>query len=63
MTAGTNSPRFEVNPNDGGDLNDPHPIEAYPDILFGPDYPTSILLPIPFVLPFFDGFESGDTLA
>ncbi len=36
---------------------------AYPDILFGTDYPTSIELPIPFVLPFFDGFESGDALA
>ena len=61
--AGTNWNRFEVNPNDGGDLNDPHPIAAYPEILFGPDHPTSIELPIPFVLPFFDGFESGDTSA
>jgi len=59
--AGTNWNRFEVNSNDGGDLNNPNCTVAYPLILFGPDYPTSIELPIPFILPFSDGFESGDT--
>ncbi len=61
--AGTNWNRFERNSNDGGDLNDPNYIVANPDILFGPDHPTSIELPIPFVLPFWEGFEAGDTSA
>jgi len=59
--AGTNWERFERNSNDGGDLNNPNYIVAHPAILFGPEYPTSIELPIPFLLPFSDGFESGDT--
>ena len=61
--AGTNWERFERNDNSGGDLNNPNYTVAYPDILFGPDHPTSIELPIPFILPFFDGFESGDASA
>ncbi|PWB67968.1 MAG: hypothetical protein C3F15_17235 [Holophagae bacterium] len=61
--AGTNWERFERNDNSGGDLNNPNWTVAYPDILFGPDYPSSIELPIPFILPFWDGFESGDTSA
>ena len=45
--AGSNFPRFEVNPNHGGDLNgDDPPVIAYPEILFGPDHPSRILLPI-----------------
>ncbi len=45
--AGSNYPRFEVNPNHGGDLNgDDPPVIAYPEILFGPDHPSRILLPI-----------------
>jgi len=45
--AGSNSPRFEVNPNHGGDLNgDDEPVIAYPEILFGPDHPSRILLPV-----------------
>jgi putative CocE/NonD family hydrolase len=59
--AGTNWDRFERNDNSGGDLNDPHYQEAHPDILFGPDYPSSIALPTPVV--FGDGFESGGTPA
>jgi predicted acyl esterase len=44
--AGSNYPRFEVNPNHGGDLNgDDPPVVAYPRILFGPDHPSRILLP------------------
>ena len=61
--AGTNWERFERNDNSGGDLNNPDYTVAYPDILFGPEYPTSIELPIPSILPFWDGFESGDTSA
>ena len=61
--AGTNWNRFERNTNDGGDLNDPNYVVAYPDILFGPDYPSSIELPIPFVLPFWESFDAGDTTA
>ena len=45
--AGSNWPRFEVNPNHGGDLNgDEEPVIAYPEILFGPDHPSRILLPV-----------------
>jgi predicted acyl esterase len=59
--AGTNWDRFEINDNSGGDLNDPQYQVARPAILFGPDYPSSIELPIPVV--FTDSFESGDTSA
>jgi predicted acyl esterase len=44
--AGTNWDRFERNSNDGGDLNDPNYVVAYPEILFGPDHPSSVELPI-----------------
>lgn len=44
--AGTNWDRFDRNSNDGGDLNDPNYVVAYPEILFGPEYPSSIDLPI-----------------
>jgi predicted acyl esterase len=57
--AGTNWDRFEVNPNDGGDLNNPNPILANPEILFGPQYPSAIFLPVYYL--FDDGFETGDT--
>jgi len=59
--AGTNWERFEINSNDGGDLNNPSYIDADPEILFGPQYPSAILLPFPPL--FVDGFESGDTSA
>jgi len=59
--AGTNWERFERNSNDGGDLNNPNYIVANPEILFGPQYPTALLLPFPVL--FADGFESGDTSA
>ena len=59
--AGTNYPRFERNDNSGGDLNNPNYQVAQPDILFGPQYPSAILLPLPAL--FADGFESGDTSA
>ncbi len=46
--AGSNYPRFEVNPNDGGDLNAPGPgLVAHPVLLFGPGYPSRLLLPSP----------------
>ena len=44
--AGTNWKRFERNSNDGGDLNNPNYIVANPEILFGPDHPSSVELPI-----------------
>ena len=44
--AGTNWDRFEINSNDGGDLNDPSYVVANPEILFGPDHPSAIELPI-----------------
>ncbi len=59
--AGTNWSRFERNSNDGGDLNNPNYIVAHPEILFGPDYPSALLLPFPAL--FADGFELGDTSA
>jgi predicted acyl esterase len=45
--SGTNSPRFEVNPNDGSDLNDPDAlIVARPALLFGAETPSRLELPI-----------------
>jgi predicted acyl esterase len=45
--SGSNWPRFEVNPNHGGDLNGDEPgIIARPDLLFGPEYPSRLTLPI-----------------
>ena len=49
--SGTNSPRFEVNPNHGGDLDGAaSSVVARPDLLFGPDHPSRLELPVP-VLP------------
>jgi len=46
--SGSNYPRFEVNPNDGGDLNHPGPgVVAHPAILLGPATPSRIELPSP----------------
>ncbi len=59
--AGSNWDRFEVNPNDGGDLNNPNYIPANPAILFGPEHPSAIYLP--FSPLFADDFESGTTAA
>jgi putative CocE/NonD family hydrolase len=45
--SGSNSPRFEVNPNHGGDLNgDEPPVRARPDLLFGGDSPSVLTLPV-----------------
>jgi predicted acyl esterase len=45
--AGSNAPRFEVNPNNGGDLNAPGAlVVALPVLLFGPDYPSRLDLPV-----------------
>jgi uncharacterized protein len=44
--AGSNWPRFEVNPNDGADLNAGTPIVARPRLLLGPEYPSALLLPV-----------------
>lgn len=45
--SGSNSPRFEVNPNDGGDLNQPGPgVIGHPDLLVGPDHPSHLDLPV-----------------
>ncbi len=44
--AGSNWPRFEVNPSDGGDIDNGTPIVARPELLFGADYPSAILLPL-----------------
>jgi len=43
--AGSNWPRFEVNPNDGGGFDNPTLTVARPELLFGDDYPSAILLP------------------
>ncbi|MGD1148739.1 MAG: CocE/NonD family hydrolase [Thermoanaerobaculaceae bacterium] len=46
--SGSNAPRFEVNPNDGGDLNNPSAGEvAHPVLLLGPDHPSRLELPVP----------------
>jgi len=45
--SGTNWPRFEVNPNDGGDLNIPaSPVVARPVLRFGPAHPSRLELPV-----------------
>jgi predicted acyl esterase len=45
--SGSNAPRFEVNPNHGGDLNgDDPPSVAQPDLLFGPEYPSRLVVPV-----------------
>ena len=46
--SGSNAPRFEVNPNDGGDLNAPSAgTVAHPVLLLGPDHPSRLELPVP----------------
>ena len=46
--SGSNAPRFEVNPNHGGDLNgEESAILALPELLFGPDHPSRLELPVP----------------
>lgn len=44
--AGSNWPRFEVNPNDGGDPGTGTPVVARPRLLFGPGHPSALLLPV-----------------
>ncbi|MFI5167199.1 MAG: CocE/NonD family hydrolase [Thermoanaerobaculales bacterium] len=45
--SGSNAMRFEVNPNNGGDLNNPGPgVVAHPVLLLGPDYPSRLELPV-----------------
>jgi hypothetical protein len=45
--SGSNWPRFEVNPNDGGDLNLDIPGDvAHPRLLFGSDHPSRLELPV-----------------
>jgi predicted acyl esterase len=44
--SGSNSPRFEVNPNHGGDLNGNEPgVAARPQIMVGPDSHSRLVLP------------------
>jgi len=46
--SGSNSPRFEVNPNHGGDLNgDGPPVVARPLLLVGAPYMSRLELPVP----------------
>jgi predicted acyl esterase len=46
--SGSNSPRFEVNPNHGGDLNgDDPPVVARPRLLVGAPYMSRLELPVP----------------
>lgn len=48
--SGTNAPRFEINPNDGSDLDQPDTrVVARPALLFGPENPSRLELPV--VLP------------
>jgi predicted acyl esterase len=46
--SGSNWPRFEVNPNDGADLNlETEGVVARPRLLFGGEYPSRVELPVP----------------
>jgi len=53
--AGSNWPRFEVNPNDGGSLDEPpeEGVVAHPRLLTGATHPSSLELPVrtPSVTP------------
>lgn len=45
--SGTNAPRFEVNPNHGGDLSgDDPPVIAAPGLLMGAQFPSRLVLPV-----------------
>jgi len=44
--AGSNWPRFEVNPNDGGDIDSGTPTVAHPILLFGPEHRSVLQLPV-----------------
>lgn len=45
--SGSNWPRFEVNPNNGADLNiESTPVVARPQLLFGGDHPSRVELPV-----------------
>ncbi len=44
--AGSNWPRFERNPNDGGDLRTGTPVVVHPMVLFGDRYPSALHLPV-----------------
>jgi predicted acyl esterase len=44
--AGSNWPRFEVNPNDGGPIDAGQPTIARPAILTGPATPSALVLPV-----------------
>ncbi|HNX51212.1 MAG TPA: CocE/NonD family hydrolase, partial [Thermoanaerobaculaceae bacterium] len=45
--SGSNWPRFEVNPNHGGDLNSPGAARvAHPTLLVGPAHPSRLELPV-----------------
>jgi putative CocE/NonD family hydrolase len=44
--AGSNWPRFEINPNDGADIESGTPTVARPKLLFGPDFPSALELPV-----------------
>ncbi|HPC84101.1 MAG TPA: CocE/NonD family hydrolase [Thermoanaerobaculaceae bacterium] len=45
--SGSNRPRFEVNPNTGGDLNSPgQGTVAHPVLLVGPTYPSRLEVPV-----------------
>ena len=47
VVSGSNAPRFEVNPNDGGSLDTSRPgIVARPHLLTGSSYPSRLLLPV-----------------
>jgi hypothetical protein len=45
--SGTNHPRFEVNPNDGGPIDTGTPLVATPTLLLGPATPSALVLPEP----------------
>ncbi|HUK12800.1 MAG TPA: CocE/NonD family hydrolase [Thermoanaerobaculaceae bacterium] len=47
VISGSNAPRFEVNPNDGGDLDQPSAgVVAHPALLLDRDHPSRVELPV-----------------
>lgn len=46
--SGSNHPRFELNPNHGGPIDGDEPARvARPSILYGGEYPSALVLPVP----------------
>ncbi len=62
FVSGNNYPRFEVNPQDGSTLysGNSTPMDSDITIYMGPDYPSSLLIPVPYGSTYFPADLNGD---